>query len=259
MVRPSARVTDCPLTRRAGLLLKDIAKVARPAVGHGKGGQLEKVVLQDEARGQVGQCQADGRAMAAKDDSHQRLDPVEGPLAAIDLHLLDRLPAGKSRGQPRQPQDMVQVAVGEEDCIQAAKAQAAAQQLTLGALAAVDEKAILAVHHHRRRQAAPQRGCRGRRTKKDKFEHGRIVAQKGGNVKHPPGHGAQGCCQVPESKCGQHPKALSSGPSECPSGRIGPRRSDRRVAAGSRGQCNSPAVGCGRPCPSIVFGLQYAT
>ena len=63
-------------------------------------------------------------------------------LAAVDLHLLDRLPAHERGKQPGQPQDMIQVAVGDQDVVQALETDPGLQDLALGAFAAVDQEAV---------------------------------------------------------------------------------------------------------------------
>jgi hypothetical protein len=50
---------------------------------------------------------------------------------------------------------VVQVAVGEEYLVQAAKAKPAAEQLALGALATVHEETVLSVQYDSSRQPAP--------------------------------------------------------------------------------------------------------
>jgi hypothetical protein len=91
--------------------------------------------------------------------------------AAEDVEFLQRLPAPQRARQPAQPQDVVQVAVGEENLVEATEAQAGAQQLALRALAAVDHEAVFVGHHQRRREAALHRRRGSRCTEKDEFKH----------------------------------------------------------------------------------------
>ena len=51
------------------------------------------------------------------------------------------------------------LAMGQQDLVQSAEAQTTAQQLALGALAAVHHEPIFLVHHHSRRQATPYGRC----------------------------------------------------------------------------------------------------
>lgn len=51
--------------------------------------------------------------------------------------------------------------VGNQDAFEALEAQTRLEDLTLGALAAVDEKAILVVEHHLGGKASTDRGGRG--------------------------------------------------------------------------------------------------
>ena len=59
--------------------------------------------------------------------------------------------------EPRQPEVVVAVQVGDQDQVEVDQPQAGAQQLALGALAAVDQPALAAARHERRRGAARRR------------------------------------------------------------------------------------------------------
>ncbi len=69
---------------------------------------------------------------------------------------------------------MVQMAVGQEDTIQAPEPEPTAQQLALCTLAAVNEETVLLVQDHRRRQPTMDRRCGGRGTQENKLKHGII-------------------------------------------------------------------------------------
>ena len=77
-----------------------------------------------------------------KHDFHQRTHAGDGAGAAVDVEFFQRFPTTQRACQPAKPQDVVQMTVGQEDAIQTTKAQTAAQELTLGAFAAVDHEAV---------------------------------------------------------------------------------------------------------------------
>ena len=108
----------------------------------------------------------------AEHHPHQLAHPAQRPRAAPNLHLLDGLPPAEGGRQSAQPQDVIQMAVGQQNALQPLEAQPAAEDLALRALAAVDQKTILAMHHHRRRQPALDRRGRGRSAEENEFEHG---------------------------------------------------------------------------------------
>ncbi|MEZ4555836.1 MAG: hypothetical protein R2854_05180 [Caldilineaceae bacterium] len=111
----------------------------------------------------------------AEDHIHQRGHAGQRGGAGEDVQFLQRFPAPQSRGQPAQAEDVVQMAVGEQDFVQAAEAEAAAQQLPLGAFAAVDHEAVFVVHDNGRRQPALDRRCRRRCAEEDEFKQERLL------------------------------------------------------------------------------------
>ena len=90
--------------------------------------------------------------------------------AAEDLQFLDRLPPQECAQEPAEAQDVVEVAVGQQYPRQVPETDPGLQDLPLGTLAAVDEKAEFVVLHDLRGKSAPRRrrGCRS--AKEQDFE-----------------------------------------------------------------------------------------
>jgi hypothetical protein len=75
------------------------------------------------------------------------MNALEGEFSGMDLQVVDRLPAQEGGKQSTQPKDVIQVTVGDEDVVEVLESQPGLQDLALGALAAVDEKAMLIMFH----------------------------------------------------------------------------------------------------------------
>jgi hypothetical protein len=86
------------------------------------------------------------------------MDTFKRIFASIDIQIIDRFPARECGKQPAQSQYVVQVTVGDQDVIQIFKSQPGLQYLALGALATIDEKAILIMFKHLGGKPAPNRG-----------------------------------------------------------------------------------------------------
>ena len=115
--------------------------------------------------------QGHGRISTAQHHPKDELaDAFQRPTAAEDLQLFDRLPAREGRDQPCQAQDVVEVTVGDQDAVEALEAQARLEDLALGALAAVDQEAVLVVDDHLGGEAAPDGGGRSGGAEEDDFE-----------------------------------------------------------------------------------------
>jgi len=138
----------------------------------GEGFDGELLRLKGDARLQVHQVNGHRRALAAQHDAvDQILHPVKGVTAAPDFQRVDALPAHEGGEQPGQAKDVIQVAVREQDTVQALEADAALEQLALRAFAAVYQKAILPGQDDLGRQPAQDRR-RGRGSpQKDQLEH----------------------------------------------------------------------------------------
>ncbi len=102
---------------------------------------------------------------------------VQRRLPAVNIDMLQRFPAPQCGEQAAQPQDMVQVAMGQQNGVQLPEAKPAAQDLPLRPLAAVDEKAILPIEQHLRGEAAMERRRGSGGTQENQFKHGCLLAR----------------------------------------------------------------------------------
>jgi hypothetical protein len=107
-----------------------------------------------------------------EDDLEQQIaDAAQCGPAAVDVDVVEVLPAGQRTDQPAQAEDVVEVAVGQQHRVEPLEAQAAAQNLALRALAAVEQEAVVAVQNEVAGQP-PRDGRRGRgRAEKYDFKH----------------------------------------------------------------------------------------
>ena len=96
--------------------------------------------------------------------------------AADDLDWLFDAVKRARGNEPRQPADMVEMRVGQQDMTQPAKAQPGAHQLALGALAAIDQKSIGPVSDIQCRRAALGRWHSRGSSEKDEIKHGCSIA-----------------------------------------------------------------------------------
>ena len=116
------------------------------------------------------------RFPGAEYDAHKLTYALQRPHAPIDLHVLHGFPAPKRAGQSAQAEDMVEMPVRQQDVVQPLEANAAAQELPLGAFAAIDQEAVFAVNQHRCRQPTLCRRSGGGGAEKDQFEHETTLA-----------------------------------------------------------------------------------
>ncbi len=132
--------------RAAGLFFEDIAQTVRPAMGDGEGADGEAVRFEEHARLDLVHPHRHGRCVAAQDHAvHQVMDPVQRGATAEDIQLVDRLPAHERGHQPAQSQDVIEMAVGEQDAGQVLEPRARLQDLTLGAFTTIHQKTIFVV------------------------------------------------------------------------------------------------------------------
>ena len=73
----------------------------------------------------------------------QVADTLQRVRAAVNLEAVNGFPAHEGGEQPAKPENVVEVSVGDEDAVEALKADAGLQDLALGTLAAVDQEAVL--------------------------------------------------------------------------------------------------------------------
>ena len=128
--------------------------------------------LEENARLDLVQVEGHRRLPAAQHHAvEQVMDAVERPLAAVNVQFLDGFPAHERGEQPGQAEDVVQVAVGDENVAQVPEADAGLQDLALGAFAAVDQEAEFVVLDDLRGKAALGGGGGGGGAEKDDFKH----------------------------------------------------------------------------------------
>jgi len=155
-----------------GLFGETIAQTARATVLNAERRDLEFGALQKDTRLDVDEGNPHRRSGAPQDDAeHQIVDPVQRTPGTVDLQTLDGLPPREGRDQSPQPQDVIQMAMGEQHTVETAEAQAAPQDLALRPLATVDEKALVAMQHHLCRQPPLDRGGRGCGAQEYQFKH----------------------------------------------------------------------------------------
>jgi len=154
-------------------LLKGETEASRTSMGDRKGADLESVVFEQAARRDRDQLEPHRGLGAAQDDTHQQIaNSLEGEGPSVDLQLIDRFPSHEGRKQAGQSEDVVEVAVGDENALQAAEPEARSKDLSLGALSAVDQEAMILIGDDLRRKATVDGGRRGRRPEKEQFEQG---------------------------------------------------------------------------------------
>ena len=73
------------------------------------------------------------------------MDALEGVATGVDLERFDRFPAHEGREQATQSEDVVEMSVGNENPVQAAKPDARLKDLPLRPLSTVDQEAVLTV------------------------------------------------------------------------------------------------------------------
>jgi len=142
----------------AAVFLEREPETTRPPVGHGEGDQLHFSRIQDDTRLEGNQVELQVDLAASQHNVDQVSHPLQRPVAGIDVQFFGCFPTGKCRHNTTKSQDVIQVSVGQQNRIEALEAQAAAQQLALCALAAVDHEAPILVKNDRRGQVAAHRG-----------------------------------------------------------------------------------------------------
>ena len=151
---------------RAGLLDERVA-VGRDAVLHGE--RLDPVVVPPH---DVSRSQLDERELVAQAPEHPAQDPEEllqarGP---VDGQRHFAPPEGERLQHPRKAEVVVGVVVRQEDLGQLDEPDGGAQQLTLCALAAVDEDPLSAAAKQRAREAALRSRHRARGSEENEIE-----------------------------------------------------------------------------------------
>ena len=137
-----------------------------------EGRHREIIRLEENARLDLVQVEGHGCLPAAQHHAvEQVMDAVERPFATENIQFLDGFPAHECGEQAGQAEDVVEMTVGDENVVQVPEAEAGLQDLTLGALAAVNEEAEFVVLDDLRRKPAPGRRGGGGGAKEDNFKH----------------------------------------------------------------------------------------
>jgi len=159
--------------RPPGLFFKEKAIAIGGAVVHGERSDGEVVVFKNYTGFELAQVKGDGRLCAAQHDAVQQVvDASHRPASGEDFHFFHRFPAHEGGEQPAEAQNVVEVAVGDEDFVKPLESQAGFQNLPLGALAAVHEEAVFVVNDDLRREAPVNGGGGGGGAEKDDFKQG---------------------------------------------------------------------------------------
>ena len=155
-----------------GLLLEDKAEIAPATVIDRKGADAEVRAIEQQAGLQFVQADVDGQALVVQHDAKEEgLNAAQGVAPGPDFNPVDVFPTRQGGHQTAEAEDVIKVAVREKNVPEIAKADAAAQDLTLGAFAAIDQEALVACQQHLCRQAPVERRGRCRTAKNDQFEH----------------------------------------------------------------------------------------
>jgi hypothetical protein len=76
------------------------------------------------------------------------MDALQGRSTGVNLNLVDRLPTGKGGHETGKAEDMIQVAVSDENTVQALKTEARFEYLALRTLSTIYKKSILIMDYH---------------------------------------------------------------------------------------------------------------
>jgi hypothetical protein len=98
--------------------------------------------VEDPPLGQRNELQRDGRPSLAPESGEHPDDDVERPRAAVDRHDIGALPQPQRRKQTRNAEHVVEMAERQQEPVEASEASAAAEQLALRTLPAVDHDAV---------------------------------------------------------------------------------------------------------------------
>ncbi|OGO10352.1 MAG: hypothetical protein A2Z66_06185 [Chloroflexi bacterium RBG_13_66_10] len=82
------------------------------------------------------------------------MNALERPAPGPDLEVVDRFPAGERGEKAGQPEDVVEVTVGDQNAVETAEPDSGAEDLPLSSLAAVDQETLVTVAHHLGGEAA---------------------------------------------------------------------------------------------------------
>ena len=103
------------------------------------------------------------RVGEAAEDPPQRREQVAEPGRAVEAERQLAAAQREALQHPRQPEEVIGVEVGQEDVLEVGEADVGAQELALGALAAVDQQLVAAAADERRRGRPLGGGSRSRR------------------------------------------------------------------------------------------------
>jgi hypothetical protein len=139
-----------------------------------EGTDREVVVLKKNARIDLAQVEGDGRLRAAQDDGvNEVVDAPHRPGPGEDFHFFHRFPAHEGGEQPAEAEDVVEMAVGDEDFVQPLEPQAGFEDLPLRAFSAVHEEAMFVVNDNLRGEPTVDGRSGGGSAEEDDFKQGR--------------------------------------------------------------------------------------
>jgi hypothetical protein len=115
---------------------------------HREGRDCQAFSLPDGPRLDLVKVQLHLYLTTAKDNIHEVADALQSPGATVDSQTSGCFPTGKRGDESPEAQNVVQMAVGEQDFVQAFETQAAAQNLALSSFTAVNKESAILVHDH---------------------------------------------------------------------------------------------------------------
>ena len=113
-------------------------------MSHREGTDRKIIDLEEFTRLQLMQLDWDGWFGAPQHDiEKQVMNAIQCRTTAVNIQRIDRFPAHIGREQAGQAQDVIQVAVRDQDLVQALETDAGLKDLALCTLPAVNQKAVL--------------------------------------------------------------------------------------------------------------------
>ncbi len=141
------------------------------AMADAETGDAEPVLFPDEARRQLVEREGERRTPGPHRIDEVASDEAEGSPSAVNGERALGGLEGERRGEAAETEDMIEIGMGQENPVDAAIAGAAAPELALRALAAIDQHAVAAEGDEERRQPALDRRNAPSSAEKDELEH----------------------------------------------------------------------------------------
>ena len=113
---------------------------------------LRRYFLEENTRLNFAEFQRHGRLSAAQNHRiEQVLNALKRRAPAVNFEILNGFPAHKGCKPTGQPENMVEMAVGDQDAVESFKTDPGLEYLTLRAFAAVNQKTEFIMFDHQRR------------------------------------------------------------------------------------------------------------